>query len=120
MEVEPPVSRFWTRIKIKPQKWNLSPWGDEGGGFWVVALIGQECIYYNDMEDGFNISRFSTFGCIDDYRCNQTELTLCIRSFCQAFMREIGKLSVPNAIEHVNAPDGIEMYRLEPKAIDRR
>lgn len=120
MEVEPPIKRFWARVKIRPQKWNLSPWGDEGGGFWVVALIGQECIFYNDIEDGFNISRFSAFGCIDDYWCNQSELALCINSFCRAFMREIGELSVPDAVKHINAPDSTEMYRLKPEFIDHQ
>ena len=86
---EPLIWRFWSRIKISPEKWNLSPWGDEGGGFWVVAVMGQECIYFNDIEDGFNISHYRVFGHIDNYYCDQTELQHCIRWFCQAFMKEM-------------------------------
>jgi hypothetical protein len=66
--------RFWEYIKINPEKWNLSPEGDVGGGFWVVAVIGKTCIYYNDIEDGFNVSSYETFGRIDNYNCNQSDL----------------------------------------------
>ena len=39
-----------------------------------VAITGQECFWYNDIEDGFNVSRFEAFGTNADYWCNQTEL----------------------------------------------
>jgi len=65
---------LWSFLCVTPQKWALSPWGDEGGGFWVVAVGGDTCIYYNDIEDGFNTSRFTQHGVIDDYLCNQDEL----------------------------------------------
>ena len=90
MEIEHPLSLFWERIKIEPQKWKLSPWGDEGGGFWVIALIGKQCVYFNDIEDGFNISQWSTLLSIDSYYCNQAELIICIRSLYQSFIGEIG------------------------------
>ena len=45
-----------------------------GGGFWVVAVADRECIWYNDIEDGFNVSRFDVSGLIADYWCNQSEL----------------------------------------------
>ena len=85
-QMEPAVRAFWDRIGIVPQKWQLPPWGDEGGGFWVVALLGQECIYFNDIEDGFNISRFDGLGIILEYGCEQDELIYCIREYCKAFM----------------------------------
>ena len=56
--MSPDCRRFWDNIKITPQKWTHSPWGDEGGGFWVVAVIGNTCIYYNDIEEGFNFSPY--------------------------------------------------------------
>ncbi len=69
-------SKFlWEQIKLpKQEKWKQSPMGDEGGGFWVVATYGKTCIYYNDIEDGFNQSSFSQWGTIDKYRCSQIEL----------------------------------------------
>jgi hypothetical protein len=65
---------FWNLVKVVPQKWQLHPWGDDGGGFWVVAIFGNQVIYYNDIEDGFNTSIFSTLGTIDEYWCNDDEL----------------------------------------------
>ncbi len=65
---------LWDVVKVRPEKWQLSPWGDEGGGFWIVAILGHTVIWYNDIEDGFNRSRWSKFGVIDEYQCNQDEL----------------------------------------------
>ena len=79
--MEPEVLAFWKRIRVRPVKWQLPPWGDFGGGFWIVAVMGQECVWYNDIEEGFNISRFETFGFIADYECNQAELDACIRAY---------------------------------------
>ena len=66
---------IWLKIKLSsPEKWENSPMGDEGNGFWVVATYGMNCLYYNDIEDGFNESKFSCWGKIDEYYCNQIEL----------------------------------------------
>ena len=66
--------RLWNAIRVEPQKWKQEPFGTLGSGFWVVGLIGQTVIWYNDLEDGFNRSRYSCLGTIDDYWCNQDEL----------------------------------------------
>ncbi|MEY4902925.1 MAG: hypothetical protein RLZZ292_740 [Bacteroidota bacterium] len=68
------VWNFWQLIKIEPTKWEEPTFGKEGNGFWVVAICGQKVIWYNDIEDGFNISDYSTFGQIEGYYCNQDEL----------------------------------------------
>jgi hypothetical protein len=67
---------FYETVRTEPEKWRLTPWGDEGGGFWVVAVKGNQVIWYNDIEDGFNESRFVVHGEIpeDEYWCNQEEL----------------------------------------------
>ena len=75
---------LWSFLRVTPQKWALSPWGDAGGGFWVVAVGGETCIYYNDIEDGFNVSRFTRHGVIDDYFCNQDELQWVIHRMVEA------------------------------------
>lgn len=62
----------WEAIRIDPQKWQCSPWGDEGGGFWAVAEKDGYVVWYNDLENGFNISRFTKRGIIDEYFCNAT------------------------------------------------
>jgi hypothetical protein len=80
---------FWERIRIRPIKWMLPPWGDDGGGFWVVAIVGQECIWYNDLEDGFNVSHFSKLFRIDDYGCSQCNLSECVTSYFHKFMQHV-------------------------------
>jgi len=87
--MEPLVRAFWNRIKITPEKRQLSPWGDLGGGFWVVALVGRECIYYNDIEDGFNSSPYDKMGRINDYRCSQPDLLSSITAYRQDFVEAI-------------------------------
>ena len=66
--------RLWETIKIEPQKWTQEPYGNEGEGFWVVAIIGNNVVWFNDIEDGFNNSSYSEFGEINEYFCNQDEL----------------------------------------------
>jgi hypothetical protein len=65
---------LWELIRVRPAKWRLHPWGDEGGGFWVVAILGQQVVWFNDIEDGFNVSRYDAPGVIAEYWCNQDEL----------------------------------------------
>lgn len=71
--------RLWDLIWIHPAKWQLPPWGNEGGGFWVVAIFGRNVVWYNDLEEGFNRSPYTTAGIIGNYRCNQDGLELPIR-----------------------------------------
>lgn len=47
---------FWELIKIYPEKWTEKTFGKKGKGFWVVGLISRNVIWYNDIEEGFNIS----------------------------------------------------------------
>jgi site-specific DNA-adenine methylase len=70
---------FWELIKIYPEKWNEETYGKEGNGFWVVGLIGRRVIYFNDIEEGFNISDYKTYGTIDNYFCNQDKLVWAIQ-----------------------------------------
>lgn len=67
-------AKLWEVIKIDPKKWQEKTYGELGGGFWAVALIGNLVIYYNDIEDGFNISPYFDYGLIANYQCNQDEL----------------------------------------------
>ena len=57
---------IYAQTAITPEKWRQSPWGDDGGGFWVVAVSGAKVLWYNDIEEGFNVSRFVTRGRIPD------------------------------------------------------
>lgn len=65
---------FWNLIKITPQKWREKEYGNEGGGFWVVAVFENTVIFYNDIEDGFNISPYTVYEQISEYASEQAEL----------------------------------------------
>lgn len=69
---------LWNAIKINPEKWIEREEGKEENGFWVVAILGKEVIWYNDIEEGFNISTYSEYGLINDYRCEQDRLDWCL------------------------------------------
>jgi hypothetical protein len=56
-----------------------NPYGDPSDDFWVVGLIGKMVVWYNDIEDGFNISRYAIYGQISEYWCNQDDLDMSIR-----------------------------------------
>ncbi len=66
--------RLWEVIKVDPVKWQQHPNGDEGKGFWVVAILGKTVVWFNDIEEGFNFSVYTEFGRINEYWCNQDEL----------------------------------------------
>lgn len=68
------LKSFWDLIKIDPVKWKEEQYGDLGEGFWIVAICGNQVIWYNDIEEGFNISDYKIFGEIENYWCNQDEL----------------------------------------------
>jgi hypothetical protein len=77
---KPSCLKFWEYLKIAPEKWHEKTMGEEGGGFWVVAILGKSVIYYNDIEEGYNLSAFTNYGEIDNYYCNQMELHEMIES----------------------------------------
>lgn len=78
--MNPQQSRLWSMIKILPQKWQQTPHGTEGHGFWVVAILGVLVLWFNDIEDGFNVSRYKNHGEIEEYWCNQDELEWAVQS----------------------------------------
>jgi len=82
--MSPSQMRLWQAVRIEPEKWQQHPYGDAGAGFWVVAIVGRTVIWYNDIEEGFNRSGYSTYGSIDDYWCNQDELELTLQYLMSA------------------------------------
>ena len=38
--MEPQVRAFWELVKVVPRKWAGGEYGKDGGGFWVVAVLG--------------------------------------------------------------------------------
>lgn len=83
-EYDDAVRAEWERIRIEPERWRCSPWGDHTGGFWAVAIDDGRVLWFNEIEEGFNWSRYSTRGTIDEYLCNQTELATILEQIAQA------------------------------------
>lgn len=71
----PSQREVWLRVRRPLEKWRLSPEGDAGGGFWVVGIHGDRAIWFNDIEEGFELSPFAKRGVIGEYRCDQLELS---------------------------------------------
>lgn len=69
---------LWNKVKTTPCKWAEREMGNEGSGFWVIAEYKDLVLYYNDIEDGFNISHFEKHGEIDEYHVEQDELYFAI------------------------------------------
>lgn len=69
------IHATWASIRIEPARWQCSPFGDAGGGFWVVAMSDGTVTWYNDIEGGFNVSRWSIAGVIDEYGCAEQDFT---------------------------------------------
>ena len=82
--MSPAQRHLWNAVRIEPEKWQQHPHGEAGEGFWVVAIVGRTVIWYNDVEEGFNRSRYSTYGTIDDYWCNQDELEVTLKYLMNA------------------------------------
>jgi len=81
----PEQYKVWEIIKILPQRWEEKQYGELGGGFWVVAIIGSSVIWFNDIEDGFNQSSYTEFGKISEYWCNQDELECAVQNVINLF-----------------------------------
>jgi hypothetical protein len=68
------LERLWKLIRITPEKWQEETYGKEGGGFWVVAIFGNSVIWYNDIEEGFDIGEYSQYGQLLEYSGGQNQL----------------------------------------------
>lgn len=66
--------RLWELIKTSPTRWSGGDYGRETGGFWAVGVFGDQVLWYNEIEEGFNLSRFTLYGKIDELWCNEDDL----------------------------------------------
>lgn len=66
-KLSPELMEIWEQVRIEPEKWSEASRGSQGGGFWVVAVMQDEVVWYNDLEDGFEMSRYTRAGVIDEY-----------------------------------------------------
>lgn len=105
------VRAEWERIRIEPAKWRCSPWGDDGGGFWAVAVSGAEVLWYNDIEGGFNWSHFSERGVIGEYACNQTALAEILERVAQRLSAQAWEVPTASDVPAAIAGQGTILRR---------
>ena len=60
--------RLWEILRIMPEKWSYKPKPFLDGEAWVVGIVGNRVIWYDDyfgeMDDGFCFSRYEHLGAI--------------------------------------------------------
>jgi hypothetical protein len=56
------MNNLWDIIKIEPAKWRKKGFNESDASFWVVAVYGQNAIWYCDIDNEFNISPYKIFG----------------------------------------------------------
>jgi len=81
-KLKPEERKFWEQVKVNPQQWQLSPWGDQGGGFWVVAIYSNKVLWFNDIEEGWNVSTYQEQGVIQEYWCDQAAFEHTLMDLC--------------------------------------
>lgn len=72
----PEQLKLWSATKITPARWHE----ETQGPFWAVALNGNQVLWYNDIEEGFNLSTYREQGTIEQYFCNQDQLEWTVQS----------------------------------------
>jgi hypothetical protein len=77
-DCEPELVAVFETYKIDPFRAPIDRYGREERVF-VVARKGDEVMYFEDVEEGFNFSRISTDGKILEHWCNQDELKHALR-----------------------------------------
>ena len=85
--MSPDQKQFWEAIKNTPNKWREKKYGKEVESFWVVAIIGNTIVWYNDIEEEFNHSKYHNYGEIDDDWCYQNELEWVIQNIIDEIKR---------------------------------
>jgi hypothetical protein len=65
--------RLWERIKIPASLWGQSQYPIESS-FWVIAILGNRCMYFNHVEGGWGWGRYDQWGTIESNHCQQDEI----------------------------------------------
>jgi hypothetical protein len=65
--------RFWDRVKIPPALWKQSQYPNENL-FWVVAVLGERCLYFNSVEEGWGWGKYKNWGTVEFYHYDQDEI----------------------------------------------
>jgi hypothetical protein len=65
--------RLWERIKVPASLWTQTQYPIDST-FWVIAIMGDRCLYFNFVEGGWGWGKYHEWGRIDTYHWQQDEL----------------------------------------------
>jgi hypothetical protein len=65
---------FWKIVRIQPVLWT----SENDGDFWVVAVWENMYIWFNHIEEGFNIAPYEVYGRIQQMNYGQARLHQCL------------------------------------------
>jgi hypothetical protein len=64
---------LWAKLRIPPMRWSQQQYPG-ASSFWVVGILGNRCLYFNEVEKGWGWGRFSEWGVIAEYHWQQDEI----------------------------------------------
>lgn len=64
---------LWERIRIAPELWSQEQYSIDDL-FWVIAVMGNRCLYFNHVEKGWGWGGFQKWGKISEYHWEQFEI----------------------------------------------
>lgn len=67
------ASLLWERIKVPASLWTQSQYPIDSS-FWVIAILGSYCMYFNFVEGGWGWGRYEQWGRIESYHWQQDEI----------------------------------------------
>ncbi len=73
LRLSPEQRSLWESCRVPPRRVPILRYGSHEQVF-VVAIRSGEAIYWEDVEEGFNISPLGSTGEILEHWCNQDEL----------------------------------------------
>jgi hypothetical protein len=100
------VRAAWAHIRIEPEKWQCSPRGDAGGGFWALAVEGDRVTWFNDVENRFVRSRFAERGVIAAYVPGIGSFDAIVERLAQAISEREWRRLAPSGLPHELAGPG--------------
>lgn len=72
-ELDKRAMRLWERIRIAPEQWSQEQYKG-AGPFWVVGILGKQCLYLNSVEGGWGWGRYVRWGKVGEYHWEQLEI----------------------------------------------
>ena len=86
--------KAWDAISIPPEPWHYRSDDGRDNHVWIVALIGQSVISYNEWDGGFDRSHFVRYGEIAQFGWGDGSLAVVVQDVLNEL--EFGHRTAPN------------------------